>query len=359
MKQYLLALLLFFTTIAFGQSECLLNPDSKVTESSMNKTLIVSDAIIVGELHGVLGTIEIKLELIKKLNSEFSYTAVFMEIGKSAAYIYNLFLQTGDTILLESPAMPYSIKKQEKEFWKNLFNYNQSLPKNARLKIYGVDFERLEFLKVLKLLIPKEYNTNNSTFTKKLVSDYDTLIKNIDDYKEFNRLFKYYKSFFSENSNEIKLIYGDNFHYLEEIFQNPASQEIFNKRNEAMYENIIAAISQNNLKKIIGFFGMNHTNSKKSYSLIGKLINGNIFKNVINISMVCNNCFDWQQYIKVAEYSGPYTYQRDKDLMASLFRNYFLPKCEFTIVPTNVINNENVRSFSNYLILLKDQPNFD
>ena len=269
MKQYLLALLLFFTTIAFGQSECLLYPDSKLTESSMNKTLIVSDAIIVGELHGVLGTIEIKLELIKKLNSEFSYTAVFMEIGKSAAYIYNLFLQTGDTILLESPAMPYSIKKQEKEFWKNLFNYNQSLPKNARLKIYGVDFERLEFLKVLKLLIPKEYNTNNSTFTKKLVSDYDTLIKNIDDYKEFNRLFKYYKSFFSENSNEIKLIYGDNFHYLEEIFQNPASQEIFNKRNEAMYENIIAAISQNNLKKIIGFFGMNHTNSKK---LIGNNI---------------------------------------------------------------------------------------
>lgn len=359
MKSYVLTFLLFSNAIVLGQSECLLNSEAKTNKSILDKNLQESDAIIVGEFHGVLGAYQIKLELIKKLNKEFNYTAIFMEIGKSAAYLYNLFLQTGDTTLLENPAMPYSIKKQEKQFWKYLYAYNQILPKDARLKIYGVDFERLEFLKVLKLLIPKEYNINNSTFLKNLIADYDTLIKIIDDFKEFNKLFKSYKSYFNSNLNEIRSIYGDNFHYIEDIFHNPASEEKFKDRNDAMYENTIAAVSQNNLKKIIGFFGMNHTNSEKSYSLIGKLIKGNTFNNVINLSMVCKNCFDWQQYIKVADYSGPYTYQRDKDLMESLFKNYFLPDCKFTIIPTNVINNEKVKSFSNYLILLKDQPDFN
>lgn len=358
-KPYVITFFLFSHTIVWGQSECLIDPDIKANESNMMKSLERSDAVIVGEFHGVLGAFEIKLELIKKLNREFGYNAVFMEIGKSAAYIYNLFLQTGDITLLERPTMPYSIKKHEKEFWKYLYTYNESLTQNSRLKIYGVDFERLEFLKVLKLLIPKEYNTNNSTFTKKLVNDYDTLIKSIDDYKEFNKLFKSYKNYFKDNLNEMRLIYGDNFHYLEDIFYNPASQENFKERNEAMYENTFAAVSQNDIKKIIGFFGLNHTNSKKSYSLVGKLINGTTFKNVINISMVCKNCFDWQQYIKIAEYSGPYTYQRDKVLMESLFSKYFLPACKFTVIPTDAINDEKVKSFSNYLILLKDQPNFN
>ena len=358
MKTCVLTFLLLYNTLIFGQS-CLSNLGEKGNDNILLKSLEVSDAILVGEFHGVLGASQIKLDLIKKLNIEFGYTAIFMEIGKSAAFLYNLFLQTGYSTLLENPTMPYSIKKQERLFWKNLYTYNANLPNDAKLKIYGVDFERLEFLKVFKLLIPKEYNTDNSTFAKKLFADYDTLIKSINNYKEFNKLFIRYKKYFASNLNEIKIIYGDNFHYLEDVFYNPASQENFKGRNDAMYDNIIAYVSQNNLKKIIGFFGMNHTNSENSKSLVGKLTNGNTFKNILNISMVCKNCFDWQQYIKVADYSGPYTYQLDKALMESLFKNYFLADCNYTIIPTTVINNEKVKSFSNYIILLKDQPNFN
>ena len=87
-KPYVITFFLFSHTIVWGQSECLIDPDIKANESNMMKSLERSDAVIVGEFHGVLGAFEIKLELIKKLNREFGYNAVFMEIGKSAAYIY-------------------------------------------------------------------------------------------------------------------------------------------------------------------------------------------------------------------------------------------------------------------------------
>ena len=359
MKRLILSFLLFADTNSFGQSECFLNANNLINVSPLTNYFKAGDAVIVGEFHGVLGSYEIKLEIIKKLNYEFGYNAIFMEIGKSAAYIYNQFLETGDTTLLEKPTMIYSIKKQEKQFWKYLYIYNKSLKNDSKLKIYGVDFERLEFLKVLKLLIPNEGNTNNLPFTKKLINDYDSLIKIIDGYKAFNKLFNSYKNYFVNNKNEMKEIYGKNIHYLEDIFYNPASLDKFKERNETMYKNIISAVTENKLKKIIGFFGLNHTNSEKSYSLVSKLKNDTVFKNVVNISMICKNCFDWQQYIKIADYSGPYTYQNDKDLMESLFSKYFHSDCKFTLISTDAINNKKVKSFSNYLILLKDQPKFN
>jgi len=359
MKLYIYIVLLLINCKVYAQSECLFNKTGKSDSSILSNSLKESQAIIVGEFHGVLGVNEIKFNLIRKLNSEYQYKDIFMEIGKSAAYLYNLYLNSGDTSLLEKPTMPYCIKSKEKEFWKSLYEYNLDLPKSLKIVIHGVDFERIEFLKVLKLLIPKDYNTNNSDFTKNLLKDYDSIIISVKNYKDFNKLFSNYKNYFKANTPIINSIYGRNFKYIEDIFLNNSSQENFKERNETMYANVMEIVKKDSIKKVIGFFGMNHTNSEKSYSLIGKLIEDKYFKNIINISMLCKNCFDWQQYIKVSDYSGPYTYQRDKNLMESIFNNYFLTDCKFTIIPTSIIKAEKVKSFSDYLILLKDQPEFN
>lgn len=359
MKISILVIFLLCTSQLLAQPQCLSQIFNVSSNAKMNNDFRINDIIIVGEMHGVFGTNEIKLEIIKQLNQERNFRNIFMEISKSAAFLYNLFLSTGDTTLLSNPTLPYYIKNEEKKLWSDLYKYNFGLPGSSKFRIYGVDFERIEFLKVLKLLLPKDKNPDNSIFTQTLYKEYDSLIENVNDYKVFNKLFSRYKKYFSKNIEELKTIYGTNFYLVESIFSNKSSQKRFNHRNETMYGNIKEAVQKNSITKFLGFFGLNHTNSEKSYTLVGRLINDNSLNRVLNISMICKDGYDWQQYIKTFEYAGPYTYYRDKNLMDSIFANFYLKDCKYTIVETKTINNEKVSSFSNYLILMKDQPEFN
>lgn len=345
---------------AFAQDECLFNITGNSIHRILDNDIRSSEAVIVGEFHGVIGTSEIKWELIKNLNKEYSFRDIFMEISSSAACLYNLYLATGDTTLLINPKLAYFFKTPEKVFWRKLYLYNSDLPDSLKIKIYGVDFERLEFLKVLKILVPSDYNPDNSPFTKKLFVEYDSITQNITRYgDDFEKIFSNYKTAFYQNYEHLKKVYGPAFPYIEDIFLNKSSAKRVAERDKSMYNNIIETTQKNNIKKFIGFFGLNHTNSDGDQTVAQRLITSRKYKNVINISMVCKNCIDWLQRVKHADYAGPYTYQSDTTLMESIFKNHFLNDCKFTIVPTNTINSKAVKIFSNYLILLKDQPDFN
>ena len=83
------------------------------------------NAFFLGEFHGVYGVSEVKLAFIKHLNRNYGITDVFMEISISAAWLYNRYLATGDTTFFTAPVLPYGLKKPNKDFWKELYEYNK------------------------------------------------------------------------------------------------------------------------------------------------------------------------------------------------------------------------------------------
>jgi hypothetical protein len=80
----------------------------------------------------------------------------------------------------------------------------------------------------------------------------------------------------------------------------------------------------------------------------------------MDIAMTCKNCYDWQlkpQY-RFAENRAPYTYYLNHPLMDEIYKEYFNARCKYTLLPSDEISDPTVKRYSNYIILMKDQPEF-
>jgi hypothetical protein len=357
MKYFFFFLLFIHSLNTAAQTGCFSKKDATLSMDTETSVFNNTDAVMVGEFHGVLGAYEVKLSLIKHLNTYNSYRDLFMEVGSAAAYLYNQYLSTGDTSFITNPSLPYAIKAAEKQFWKELYDYNKGLPPSNKVIIHGVDFERIEFLKVLKLLL--QPNKSNA-YSKELLSTCDSLLQNVKSYKENNKIYEKYKAYYNNNKEVLQQLYGDNYSIMAQILGNPTLQSDFGRRNETMHQNIVSILKSTPIEKFIGFFGLNHTNSGKSNSLVGMLSTNDRLKGrIVTLAMLCKNCYDWQQFIKYAAYSGPYTYQRDEALIDHIFKTFYKGDCKYTLIPSSATGNKKVTEFSNYLILFKDQPEFN
>ena len=136
----------------------------------------------------------------------------------------------------------------------------------------------------------------------------------------------------------------------------------FGKRNSTMYRNMMRQIERDGIKKFVTFCGMNHGNMSRSGrgALCYRLAKNERYKNkLMNIEVSCKNCYDRERWLhKVVPYKGPITYCTDSLLMNSIYEKYFDPPCKYTLIATGLIDNEKVKKYSGYLILMKDQPEF-
>ena len=326
------------------------------------------DVFFVGELHGVYGMSEIKLALIQYLNRKYGISDVFMEIGYSAEWLYNRYLQTGDTTLFTDPALAYAQKQPNREFWKKLYAYNNTLER--RIRIHGMDFERMDFLKVLKILMPPEkdkpWKIREFLFYIDTVTISD-VNADINDKEHpgsmFNAIYDSIRNDMKINRDVYLKYYGAAFEEVEKIMFNENTFKKYEQRNETMYKNMMKDFEIYGLRKFILFSGLNHADmsNKKRGTLCYKLKNTPDFtNNLANITMVCKNCYDWQlqpQY-QHSDFRAPATYSYDTVLLYNIFIQNFNKSCKYSLIPSSVVENKNVQLFSNYLILMKDQPEF-
>jgi hypothetical protein len=326
------------------------------------------NAFFVGESHGVYGTIEIKLALIKYLNIHYGISDVFLEISYSSAWLYNQYLQTGDTSLFTTPALAYAMKQANRDFWKNLYEYNKST--THKITIHGMDFERMDFLRVLKLLMPRGKEIPQGIAP--VLSYVDTIrIDNVngDIWDEghpalhFNRIYDSVKRDIAAHKHVYEQYYGDHFKIVEQIMFNENTYRKYGYRNKTMYDNMMKEISDDTIKKFIAFAGLNHGNSSRNGmgSLCYRLTKTRAFKSrFADMAMVCKNCYDWQLKppYRQAAFRAPETYLHDEDALNNLFEQYYSPSCKYTLLPASTVAGNKVRKFSAYIILMKDQPEF-
>ena len=142
---------------------------------------------------------------------------------------------------------------------------------------------------------------------------------------------------------------------------NENTYDRFGKRNGSMYQNMLKQIERDSIQKFIVLAGLQHGNMAHRRTLAGMTKKNASFKQTfLDIAMTCKNCYDWQlkpQY-RFAENRAPYSYYLDKKLMNEIYNEHFNGACKYTLLPSRAIDDPKVRRFSNYIILMKDQPAF-
>ena len=366
MKQLLLLVFLLTSSISHAQQfGCFKAAPGKSLELTVDTNCNLSnyDAFFFGEFHGVYGTSEVKLALIKYLNANNGITDVFMEIGYSAAYLYNQFLATGDTTLFTAPVLIYAQKAPNVDFWLGLYEYNKTA--QHKITIRGMDFERAEFLKVLKKLMPESKEKPLDIYTTLAYIDTVTIqdigLINSEEMVAYNALYEDIRDEIDANRTSYENYYGANFKTVEEIMFNEDTYNDYAKRNKTMYHNMLKQIERDSIKKFVTFAGLQYGNMAHKKTLCGMLKNNDAFHDhFVNIAMTCRNCYDWQLKPKYrfAVNRAPYTYYLDKKMMDAIYNKYFSPDCKYTLLPTAVMDRVIVERFSNYIILMKDQGEF-
>ena len=297
----------------------------------------------VGEFHDDPNVPEIKLALIRHLNESNGVNAVFMEIGRSAADLYNRYLQTGDTSYITNPGLVYNNTAEGKLFWKALYEFNNTLQLHNKITIYGIDFERMEFLKALKMLAPGNRGKPNAI--KQMLDYADTVQLQKVNSDTLTSIYFRYRNDLKKHKKQYRDYFGNNIEMVRSILNNEATYLNYDNRNTKMYHNIATQLREHKINQFVVFTGLKHGGTTN----INKF--GNYMKGkTAGIAMVCNNCGNSTQ--NPGGFKGPAAYSNDTVLMKKIFEQANT-QCDFVLMRSADIYDERVSSHSEFILLLK------
>lgn len=100
---------------------------------------------IVSEIHGVNLNYQVKWELLMDLYNKKGVNALLLELSYTSGYLLNEYLKSGDEKILEKVQSFYRgspfYTLDEFNFYKKLYEYNQTLPVDKRIQVIGIDIE--------------------------------------------------------------------------------------------------------------------------------------------------------------------------------------------------------------------------
>ncbi|RYE24071.1 MAG: hypothetical protein EOP51_08525 [Sphingobacteriales bacterium] len=202
--------------------------------------LTAYDGIFYGEQHNASFDPILKYQLITTLNNTQGIRDVFMEIGHAAAWCYNMYLETGDTTYIYSRRLVYT-KDGYRQFWRDLYTYNSSLPANKKLVVHGVDFERTEAFMALKRLAVNEPPAELMAFADTIAAHTNDLpLEMYNENKEPITLFRHnmkkLRESFIAHEAAAKTYFGSNYAVAKSILLNEGipSPSLL-PRNKTMY----------------------------------------------------------------------------------------------------------------------------
>jgi hypothetical protein len=213
LKRLIFIFILFYSSVIFGQTNCavgFIQQTNKILYNQQEIEDIIEpskyDAFFLGECHTIDFEPEFKYNFIKHLNSKYAVRDVFMEIGYSAAYFFNQYLQTGDIAILKENSLPY-LRGNYEIFWQDLYNYNKVLPDSLKIVIHGIDFERNEIFKLLEKT--KQKNSTIPDYLQQTFLDIQNLSINKDLFfmdKEFKKEISKLKLTFLKFEDDFKIL---------------------------------------------------------------------------------------------------------------------------------------------------------
>ena len=158
----------------------ILPPECTISDTTLFAEVNTPTVFMFGEIHGFTKTQLFDAQLLIYLNKKFGVTDYFNEFFTEDAELLNRYLNAGtpDETLLKQhfnnlkENIPQRQTQEYLEKWKILYNYNQTLPKDQKIRVYG-------------LLGKQEAFKHNRDSV--MMSNFDSTIKQLDSVTDTKR----------------------------------------------------------------------------------------------------------------------------------------------------------------------------
>lgn len=254
------SLILTLTTLLSHSVKSQINIDSSSFNSSIKELHINNQTIIVlGETHSIKNTETTELFIIKNLVSK-GFNKLYIEGGKSEAIILNMFLEMGDTNLLQ-----HTRARVENDDYKVFIQSLRHMKNNITFK--GFDFERPSCVAFLFSQWFKGVKINKIDFDSLTTFIYSLDKPNSRNLKAGNHLeviFNSLKKSLTENELTYKNILLDNFGAFKSIIYNPVNPNMLT-RDSNFIKSILNEEKENKLTNSIFIIGSNHLLFKNKF----------------------------------------------------------------------------------------------
>lgn len=265
------------------------------------------EIFLTGENHGVKANVKLRMKFLEYFKQKTDFKYYLCELPFSVAYFLNMYLKTGNEDLLKMVYRPLkgtdAWNKDDYEHWMEVYELNESMPKDRKITIVGVDIEHqpknaLIFMDYclyekdipkeiegvvddLKIIIKTDRDLTNDElkrFSKKLDMD-------LDDKEEI------YRILLKENYYKFKHI-NKNLLNMYEVYQGNNFNDI---RDRKMYQNFIELYNRLPKGKYYGQLGLSHIFQRPFpyVNWFGAALNSkeSIFRGkVLSIAYVYHNC---------------------------------------------------------------------
>ncbi len=255
-------------------------------DESEFKDLAIMDSDIEGkeifftaELHGTKANEQLNTKFLKYFKEKTDFKYYLCELPYSDAYFINKYLDTGDIKILEEIYKPlkgtFGWNKDGYNHWKKLYEYNNTLPKESRIEVIGVDIEHqpINAYKFLVDVLPdKEAPEEIKTVIDKIKSTFKDLDKFDEAFaqcsKELQNDIKekesIYKEYLGEKFTSFNLV---NLNVLNRIeaykHKEEGNVDWNNTRDKMIYESFQILQKELPKGKYYGQWGLNHTFQSK------------------------------------------------------------------------------------------------
>ncbi len=320
---------------------CFKDEEGTLTLSVTDKEFCGYDNYIFGEIHDVAAVPAIKLAIIKYLNQTRGIKDIYLEVSQSAALLYNRYLATGDTNYITHPALVYNSSEEGRKFWRALYNYNHG-SKN-KVTIHGIDFERMEFLKALKILSPQNKTRPSSINCLLLFADTANIEKVNSD--TLAAVYERYRKNLQQNETDYKAYYGENYNTVRAILLNENTLLGYAKRNVTMYASLK---KQARKRKWVCFVGVKHVDNSAE---------GMFSRLVANDATIAGKTTSIAMIYKVASsgktaYRGPASYCHETQAMDFIYEHAG-KTCTYSLKKSSWYKESGIEKISDYMLLIK------
>lgn len=233
------------------------------------------------EIHGNSANDKLRMKFLKFLKHHTNFKYYLEELPFSTAYYINMFLDSGDTTILDKAFKPfkgaYFWNKSLYNHWIDLYDFNNRLKPEDKIKVIGVDLELSstgylymydiipqeqapeKILDTINLIKSELYNFDSSSYSYEEIK---TLSENIKNDVEANT--EVYKEYLGEDFLGFNHVNNNVLYLLEALESRKTSSNGWNNtRDYYIYENFKIIEETLPEGKFYGQWGMQHTFQKE------------------------------------------------------------------------------------------------
>jgi len=235
------------------------------------------DIFFTAEVHGVEANSLLKMQFVKYFKERTNFKYLLTENSYSASFFLNQYLLTGDTSILDmlfhAQKGTYANSDENYMGWVSLYEYNNTLDVEDRIKVVGVDIEHqvvIAYNYMISVLPDKEVpaeientvqlirdtlETLNSTFTQDHIArkNSNIILENIEEHRDI------YQEYLGDELVFFELV-NSNVINAKEAYKHVNDKTEWNKvRDQMIYDSFLTVDRQLEEGKYYGQWGLNHT----------------------------------------------------------------------------------------------------